>query len=107
MKKQMILAAFSLVAGVVFVFSGLSDPANAEEAEKGLQKVTLAGGCFWCMEPPFERLPGVTSVISGYTGGPEVNPSYREVASGRTGHTEAVQVTYDSRKISFEEILDV
>ncbi|MGD8606586.1 MAG: peptide-methionine (S)-S-oxide reductase, partial [Myxococcales bacterium] len=53
---------------------------------------TFAGGCFWCMEPPFEKLPGVVSVTSGYTGGKEKNPSYQEVSSGKTGHVESVQV---------------
>ena len=80
---------------------------NADESEKGLQKATFAGGCFWCMEPPFEKLAGVTAVISGYTGGPEVNPTYREVAGGKTGHTEAVQITFDSRTIGYDELLEV
>jgi len=78
-------------------------PAPAEGAEIA----TLAGGCFWCMEPPFEAQPGVYSVISGYSGGPEVNPSYENVASGRTGHTEAIQVTFDPEQISYETILEI
>ncbi len=67
-----------------------------------LAKATFAGGCFWCMEPPFEKLPGVVSVTSGYTGGPERAPSYGEVSSGRTGHVEAVQIEYDPTRISYE-----
>ena len=70
-------------------------------------KATFAGGCFWCMEPPFEKLDGVISVTSGYTGGKETGPSYEEVSSGRTGHVEAVQVMYDPSKISYEYLLDV
>ena len=66
---------------------------------------TFAGGCFWCMEPPFDRIDGVISTTSGYTGGKTKNPSYRQVASGRTGHTEALQVVYDKAKISFSELL--
>lgn len=68
---------------------------------------TLAGGCFWCMEPPFEKLPGVHKVISGYTGGPEENPTYEQVAHGRTGHTEAIQVHFDPEQITYTDILEV
>ena len=68
---------------------------------------TFAGGCFWCMEPPFEKLPGVYSVISGYTGGPEKNPTYKEVSYGKTGHTEAVQIRYNPAVIGYEDLLKV
>jgi peptide methionine sulfoxide reductase msrA/msrB len=71
------------------------------------QKATFAGGCFWCMEPPFEKLPGVLSVISGFSGGEEENPTYRAVASGQTSHLEVVQVTYDPERVSYQELLDV
>ncbi len=72
-----------------------------------LAKATFAGGCFWCMEPPFEKLDGVVEVISGYTGGNTKNPTYAEVCSGTTGHFEAVQVVYDPKKISYIELLNV
>ncbi len=72
-----------------------------------LEKATFAGGCFWCMEPPFEKLPGVESVVSGYTGGFKVNPSYKEVSAGTTGHVEAVEVSYDPSRISYETLLHV
>ena len=68
---------------------------------------TFAGGCFWCMEPPFEDLIGVHSVISGYTGGAEENPTYDQVAAGLTTHTEAVQVHYDPDLISYHQLLQV
>ena len=68
---------------------------------------TFAGGCFWCMEPPFEKLDGVASVVSGYTGGTEPHPTYEQVSSGKTGHAEAVQVTYDPSKVSYQRLLDV
>lgn len=70
-------------------------------------KATFAGGCFWCMEAPFEKLDGVKAVISGYTGGETKNPTYNEVSRGTTGHVEAVQVIYDPEKITYKELLDV
>jgi len=68
---------------------------------------TFAGGCFWCMEPPFEKLDGVLSTTVGYSGGHTPNPSYSEVSAGGTGHAEAVQIAYDPKKISYEKLLDV
>ncbi|MGR8933607.1 MAG: peptide-methionine (S)-S-oxide reductase MsrA [Gammaproteobacteria bacterium] len=70
-------------------------------------KATFAGGCFWCMEPPFDALPGVVSTTSGYTGGWKPNPGYEEVSAGATGHAEAVQVVYDPEKIGYPELLQV
>lgn len=81
---------------------GPNDEARSEPAS-----AIFAGGCFWCMEPPFDKLEGVLSTISGYTGGKEKNPTYKQVSSGRTGHTEAVEVTYDPAKISYVELLGV
>ncbi|MBI5179970.1 MAG: peptide-methionine (S)-S-oxide reductase MsrA, partial [Nitrospirae bacterium] len=74
---------------------------------KKLEKATFAGGCFWCMEPPFEKLNGVVEVIAGYTGGEKEKPTYKEVSSGATGHYETIQIIYDPEKISYEELLDV
>ena len=68
---------------------------------------TFAGGCFWCMEPPFEKLPGVSAVVSGYAGGTEANPTYEQVSAGETGHVEAVQLTYDPAQVTYEQLLDV
>ena len=68
---------------------------------------TFAGGCFWCMEAPFEKIEGVKKVISGYTGGDKERPTYQEVSSGGTGHLEAVQIIYDPSKITYEKLLDV
>jgi peptide-methionine (S)-S-oxide reductase len=82
-------------------------PKSEGHAGRKLAKATFAGGCFWCMEPPFEALEGVVSVTSGYTGGTKENPSYEEVSSGTTGHTESVQVLYDSSKVSYTRLLDV
>lgn len=74
---------------------------------KELQKATFAGGCFWCMEPPFEKLESIDDVISGYTGGHKVNPTYKEVSSGTTGHFEAVEFLYDPSLVSYEKLLDI
>jgi peptide-methionine (S)-S-oxide reductase len=68
---------------------------------------TLAGGCFWCLEAVFEQLQGVGRVVSGYSGGPAPNPTYRQVCGGGTGHAEVVQVTFDPQVISFRDLLDV
>jgi len=72
-----------------------------------LEKATFAGGCFWCMEHPFDQIPGVTSVTSGYTGGSKKNPTYEEVSAGGTGHAEAVQVVYDPARVSYEKLLNI
>ena len=77
------------------------------EAQENLETATFAGGCFWCMEPPFEKLDGVKEVLSGYTGGQEINPTYKQVASGQTTHYESVQIKYDPNKVSYEKLLDV
>ncbi len=79
---------------------------DTAKEETNLRKATFAGGCFWCTESDFEKLPGVVKVISGYTGGNKGNPTYGEVSSGTTGHVEAVQVYYDPAKITYEELLD-
>jgi peptide methionine sulfoxide reductase msrA/msrB len=84
-----------------------ADDSAAKKENSGLAKATFAGGCFWCMEPPFEKLPGVTSAISGYMGGPSKNPSYEQVSAGGSGHAEVVQITYDPSKVSYEKLLEV
>src|SRR5262249_62378611 len=69
-------------------------------------KATFAGGCFWCMEEAYDKVPGVVATVSGYTGGQAKNPTYEQVSSGRTGHAEAVQVEYDPAKVSYEKLLE-
>ena len=70
--------------------------------DRTLNVATFAGGCFWCTEADFEKVPGVLKAVSGYTGGAKENPSYEEVSSGGTGHVEAVQVYYDPSKVTYE-----
>lgn len=75
--------------------------------DMGLQTATFAGGCFWCTEAIFKRLKGAMSVEPGYTGGNVENPSYQDVCTGNTGHTEATQIVFDPKKISYEKLLDI
>ena len=95
MRWIMLLAALALVLNEA--------PAQAQK----LEKATFAAGCFWCTEEAFEKVPGVVSAVSGYTGGTVKNPSYEQVSSGRTGHAEAVEVTFDPAKVTYEQLLDV
>jgi peptide-methionine (S)-S-oxide reductase len=94
-----------LLVGLNFALS-----ATAEENETAVAEhasVTFAGGCFWCMEAPFDHLEGVISTTSGYTGGSVVDPTYEQVSSGGTGHAEAVRVVYDPDKVEYRKLLDV
>ena len=102
-------------AAVILLSHAFDKPSMKLEAQEsaappppeGSEIATFAGGCFWCMEPPFDKLDGVISTISGYSGGEEKNPTYKEVSSGKTGHAEVVQVTFDPNKISYKKLLNV
>jgi peptide methionine sulfoxide reductase msrA/msrB len=108
------MALFSMIGVVLFFMIGYQrseavqkgDKIDMEKEEINLRRATFAGGCFWCTEADFEKLPGVVKVTSGYTGGNKENPTYGEVSSGKTGHVEAVQVYYDPTKITYEALLD-
>jgi peptide-methionine (S)-S-oxide reductase len=105
-RKKFLNLVLSL--GVILLLSG--DTAYSASQSTGpteTEKATFAGGCFWCMEPPFDKLDGVISTISGYAGGKKKNPTYEEVSAGNTGHAEVVQVTYDPKKITYEKLLEV
>jgi peptide-methionine (S)-S-oxide reductase len=106
MKTKVFLLFFlmSLFAAASAIAAG--EPAPKSPAPGKLQKANLAGGCFWCMEHPFDELPGVVSVTSGYTGGQKKNPTYEEVSAGGTGHAESVQIVYDPAKIGYDKLLD-
>lgn len=101
-----------LLSGGLFLSSSSSEAEKPSAAALDLDPAvsdtaTFAGGCFWCMEPPFDKIDGVASTTSGFAGGKKVEPSYREVASGATNHTEVVQVVYDSTKVSYDRLLRV
>jgi peptide-methionine (S)-S-oxide reductase len=97
------LAALALAgAGVA-----AQQESSTTQPRDGQAVATFAGGCFWCMEPPYDKLDGVLATTSGYTGGSKVDPTYHEVSAGGTGHAEAVQVTYDPAKVTYEQLLDV
>ena len=108
------LLVFILSAVTICVALSCLDSAGADSGgiamggqDVKLEKATFAGGCFWCMEHPFEKLDGVHGVISGYTGGHKVDPTYEEVTSGSTGHYEAIQILYDPKRINYQDLLDV
>ena len=97
-----------IVNFVALILTLLSTYSAAQTtADSRIETATFAGGCFWCMEPPFDKLDGVLSTISGYTGGHTVNPTYKQVSSGTTGHIEVVQIKYDAEKISYSDLLKV
>jgi len=95
-------------AGFIWPFGGQAGAAAGEElAPRNTEAVaTFAGGCFWCTESDFEKVPGVTRVISGYSGGKEKNPTYQQVSSGATGHLESVQVFFDPKKVSYADLVE-
>jgi peptide-methionine (S)-S-oxide reductase len=103
------------ISGFVLIAAGLlmgtshaqTPPQAATQMPIKTEKAIFAGGCFWCMEPPFDALPGVISTISGYTAGQKSMPTYQEVSAGTTGHTEALEVVYDPTKITYKQLLEV
>src|SRR5258705_11097898 len=99
----MTIRPLAATIGLCFLIFASAHAADAP----GTAHATFAGGCFWCMEPPFEKLPGVVSVTSGYTGGTVDHPTYEQVSAGVTGHPESVDVVYDPAKIGYEKLIDV
>lgn len=111
-QRPFLLGLFVLVLGGGVVLVGGSAPVDSADrsvpADSEVTTVaTFAGGCFWCMEPPFEKLDGVESAVSGYMGGDLENPSYEQVSGGRTDHLEVVQVTYDPKEVGYRRLLEV
>ena len=91
----------------LLIFTTFLLQASFAQANDKTATATFAGGCFWCMEPPFDKLDGVISTTSGYIGGFVKNPKYQDVSAGTTGHTEAVQIKYDPEKVSYEKLVSV
>lgn len=96
--KTSIAASFLIIPVLLFAQKG--------QTMSNLEKATFGAGCFWCVEAVFERLPGVQSVVAGYAGGSKANPTYEEVCSGTTGHAEVAQITYDSKTITYDQLLE-
>ena len=101
------LAVAAVIGMAITIVSAELQTTATPRAARGLAKATFAGGCFWCMEPPFDKLDGVISTTSGYTGGERQHPTYGDVSSGRTAHAEAVEVVYDPAKITYAQLLGV
>lgn len=98
---------FAFLALTLSLFSQAdTKPSTIDSTSANYQQATLAGGCFWCTESDMEKLPGVVDVISGYAGGDVDNPTYKQVSSGKTGHIEVIQVTFDPKIVSYEQVLD-
>ena len=104
--RRLVTRLASILTALVAVTT-LAQPAKLPAAPPGSAVATFAGGCFWCMEQPFDKLDGVLATTSGYTGGMKAKPTYEEVSSGGTLHAEAVQVLYDPKKVSYGKLLDV
>ena len=98
---------FTLLLFATLPVIGAQAWAQDEKGPGMLEVAIFAGGCFWCMEPPFDALDGVISTTSGYTGGHKDNPTYHEVSAGGTGHAESVQIVFDPKKVGYEKLLDV
>jgi peptide-methionine (S)-S-oxide reductase len=101
MKPRFRVVSFAVVFLLSIVF------VRVFSAPRRQERATFAGGCFWCMEPPFDKLKGVLSTTAGYTGGQKRNPTYEEVSRGGTGHAEAVRIMYDPEKVSYSKLLEV
>jgi len=101
------LAGIVLLATAVIADDKRNDTVKSMEQTDNQATATFAGGCFWCMEPPFDKLEGVISTTSGYIGGQKDNPTYKEVSAGGTGHAEAVQILYDPGKVTYTQLLEV
>lgn len=103
----MIKHIFLLVIASILLNIAIASTALTSTERASTETAVFGGGCFWCMEGPFDKLEGVISTISGYTGGHQENPNYRDVSSGRSGHVEVVEISYDPKVISYEQLLKV
>ncbi len=90
-----------------FTLLGIAPSTQAQTPPTSPQRAIFAGGCFWCMQPPFDHAAGVISTLVGYAGGTQENPTYKQVSAGETSHRESIEVTYDPPKISYEKLLEI
>lgn len=111
--KEVVMRKLLIIFVLIF-FMGSYSWIQAEDSgqkndtgNENVEVATFAGGCFWCMQPPFDKVDGVVKTTVGYTGGPEKNPTYKQVSYGKTGHTESVEIIYDPDTISYDELLQV
>lgn len=106
MKK---IIALILLLALFYTLPGIfADDSNEAVYDPQIhQKATFAGGCFWCMQPPFDKLPGVIKTTVGFTGGKEENPTYKQVSYGKTSHTESIEIIYDPTLVSYQKLLEV
>jgi peptide-methionine (S)-S-oxide reductase len=102
-----LLAVASLFAGVLLTASPMNAAPESTNAPQKLEVATFGGGCFWCAEAVFQRIPGVKSVVSGFAGGTTPHPTYEQVCAGDTGHAEVVQIRFDPSVISYDKLLEV
>jgi peptide methionine sulfoxide reductase msrA/msrB len=107
MKLRIAVVSLGLALGGLWLLGPSLQARPAPKAPSALARATFAGGCFWCMEPPFDKVPGVVSTTSGYAGGRVKDPTYEQVSAGGTGHTEVLQVAYDPARVSYEQLLEV
>ncbi|MRI34689.1 peptide-methionine (S)-S-oxide reductase [Endozoicomonas sp. OPT23] len=101
------LSITGLALGISLAVAGSNDKQPTKSGSTKVETAIFAGGCFWCTESDFEKVDGVLEAVSGYTAGPEKDPTYRQVSSGRTGHTEAVKVTFNPAKVSYQQLVDI
>ena len=112
MNRGLVLLLSTVI--LVGIYTGFTENTHETKLEKmtkndavKTRKATFAGGCFWCMQPPFDELTGVVSTTVGYTGGQQKNPTYQDVTHGKTGHAESIEIIYDPSKISYDELLSI
>ncbi len=106
-RKNIIVFLIIIIFIFSFIVNGEKQKGEIKMEEEILEKATFAGGCFWCIESAFDELEGVKEAVSGYTGGKTKSPTYQEVCTGKTGHYEAVQVTFDTNKITYKELIEI
>jgi len=107
MRKLSVILVSLLLLGLGGILRADENAGKAQPQGANFETATFAGGCFWCMQPPFDKLNGVVRTTVGFTGGTEKDPTYKQVSYGRTGHAESIEIVYDPGKVTYEELLDV